>query len=335
MLLNTHTTLTHPDQDQTLYVVAVVSNPVGYNSRYRLFNQFVEHMKSFPNVHLTTVELAFGERDHVVSPGHNHIRLRTWSEVWHKENMLNLGIASLPESAQYIATIDGDIHFTNPHWVTQTINQLQHHMVVQLWESAIDLGPNGEHMKNYTSLASLYSKDLPFKVTGGGYYGVTSTGTYAHPGFAWAYRREALDAVGGLIDKAVVGAGDHHMALSLIGQGERSLPGGVSPAYRKMILSWQDRAEKNIRRDVGFVPGTITHYFHGKKTDRKYETRWKVIVNNQYDPDTDLKYDSQGVLSLVDHGDIRSVLLRESLRHYFSARNEDSIDADETLDKQK
>ena len=335
MLLNTHTTLTHQNLDQTLYVVAVLSNPVGYNSRPKLFNQFVKHITSFEGVHLTTVELTFGERDPVVVQGHNHVHLVTDSEIWHKENMINVGIASLPKEAQYIATIDSDIHFSNPHWVTQTINQLQHNYIVQVWESAIDLGPNGEHMKHYSSLASLYSQGKPFKVTGGGYYGVTTSGTYAHPGFGWAYRREALDMLGGLIDKAVAGAGDHHMALSLIGQGEKSLPGGTSASYSKMVLTWQARAERNIRRDIGYVPGTILHYWHGKKTARGYESRWSIIVNNQFDPDTDLRYDSQGVLNLVDHGDLRSIMLRESLRRYFRQRQEDSIDADETLEHQK
>lgn len=325
MLLHTNTKLSTAPRttNQTLHVVAVVSNPVGYGSRYRLAEQFYQHMKGF-NVHLTTVELAFGQREFVVTPGQHAVQYRTNSELWHKENMVNLGIQHLPSDWQYVAWLDADIGFTNPHWVNQTINALQHYQVVQVFQDVVDLGPNGEHLQTYRSLGGLKAAGAVIKPTwktGPQYYG-----TYGHPGFAWAARREAIDNLGGLMDFSLAGSADHHMALAFLGMAKDSLPGNVTRGYAAKVMAFQDRAERYIRRNIGGVPGTIVHYWHGKKADRGYERRWGIILDNKYDPDTDIKRDSQGVLALHDHGDARSIKLRDDLRNYFRSRNEDSID---------
>lgn len=300
----------------------MVSNPVGYKSRYRLYEQFLHHMKGF-DVSLTTVEVIFGDRAPAVTPSQNHYTFRSWDELWLKENALNLAIARLPDDWNYVAWLDADIAFSNPYWVNQTINALQHHMVVQTWSDCADLGPNGEIFQTHKSLAGLYSSGAPMKITST--YG---QGSYAHPGFGWAARREAIDHMGGLIDWSGVGSGDHHMALALIGNVGLSLPGGITSAYTRRAFDFQARCEKYIRRDLGVVPGTILHHFHGRKKDRGYENRWKILSHNQYNPDTDIKYGANGVLQLVDHGDHRSIKLRDDIRRYFRSRNEDSIDAE-------
>jgi hypothetical protein len=88
---------------------------------------------------------------------------------------------------------------------------------------------------------------------------------------------------------------------------------------------WENRAEKHIRRNVGYVPGLLLHHWHGKKRDRKYADRWKIIIDNDYDPHYDLKEDWQGLWQLTD----RSFKLRDDIRAYFRSRNEDSIDLDD------
>ena len=73
---------------------------------------------------------------------------------------------------------------------------------------------------------------------------------------------------------------------------------------------------------MGVVPGTVNHYWLGSKQHRRYQGRWKILVQDGYDPDLDIKYDFQGVLQLTDW----SIKLRDDLIQYFSVRNEDSID---------
>ncbi len=312
------------------HVITMVSNPIRFSSRYDTYLKFAKHMED-SGIQLWTCEVAFGLRPFAITNSHNprHLQLRTWSELWHKENALNLLAQRLPHDWEYVAWIDSDVTFPNwrpdePNsWVRETVESLQHYQVAQLFSHAIDLGPSGEHLQTHTGFCYNYVEGKP---RGNGY-------SHWHPGYAWAARREAFDNMGGsmgggLIDFAILGAGDHHMAQALIGRtgDDYIVPADISPGYRQALMVWQERAERYIRRDVGYVPGTILHSWHGKKKDRRYTDRWKILTKNNFDPFRDIDRDYQGLFHLYDGGDVRSIQLRDQIRQYFRARSEDSID---------
>lgn len=325
-----------------LHVVAVVSNPARFHSRYRLFREFEKRMLATPGVHLVTVELAYGDRSFEVTSNLNpdHVQLRANDELWAKENLINIGVSRLPSNWEYVAWVDADVEFMNPNWVQETLHQLQTHSIVQMFHTAADLGPRGEIVQLHLGFAYQYVlgsprtwrfqpnrallprefAEQPYMAAAG--QQARMQGAYWHPGFAWACDRETFNALGGLIDWAILGAGDHHMALSLIGEAEFSIPGGVSEPYRRGILAFQDRATSHVRGDVGYVDGTILHHWHGKKGDRKYLERWTVLIDNDFDPSKDIKKDWQGIYQL-EPGKPR---LRDQIRQYFRQRNEDSVD---------
>jgi hypothetical protein len=91
-------------------------------------------------------------------------------------------------------------------------------------------------------------------------------------------------------------------------------------------MAFQERCEKSIRRDVGYMPGTVLHTWHGKKADRKYYDRWQILIKNDYRPYHDLKKNSYGLYQFHDDHSDRFVKLRDQIRGYFRVRNEDSID---------
>lgn len=312
--------------DKNFYVITMVSNPVRYKSRYNLYKKFEAEM-ALAGAKLITVELAFGARPfEITQPGNPwHLQLRTEEELWHKENALNVGIEYLSQIApgwQQVGWIDADIQFVRKDWMVETVHQLQHYQFVQMWQNAIDLGPDGQALQTHYSFMYQYLRGAPYCYKGPAsqYYEMW------HPGYAWAANRQAIDFVGQLIDSAILGAGDNHMAHALIGKLDGTLAKGLHPNYIKKLELWQDQAERYVRRDVGYVPGTLLHGWHGKKKDRKYHDRWKILVENQYDPYRDLKTDVQGLHQLVDHGDLRSIKFRDDLRRYFRCRHEDSID---------
>lgn len=321
----------HPKQ---LYVVTVVSNPIRFKSRYKLYKEFERHMHE-SEVTLITVEQALGDRHFAITDkgNPNHVQVRTFDELWHKENMINLGIQRVLQNypdAEYLAWIDADVEFTRKDWVNETLHQLQHHMVVQLFQNAIDLGPDGETMKIHTGFAASYLSGAKIPMPGEiSYYGYGGPGNLWHPGYAWAARREALDGLGGLYDVSILGSGDHLMAWALIGHGAERLPSSMSKGYRYSLQLWENNAEKFIQRDIGFVHGTILHAFHGPKAARNYKGRWKILEEFKFDPFTDLKKDVQGLFQLnmgtTTIPDKRMIGLRDAIRRYFRARNEDSI----------
>jgi hypothetical protein len=157
---------------------------------------------------------------------------------------------------------------------------------------------------------------------------------YWHSGYAWAARRDAIEHLGGLIDWAILGSADFYMAWALIGDLDNNLYNdvhnielckrGFTQAYIDTLFQWQNRA-KDLQGNIGFVPGTIEHEWHGPKRKRGYNTRESILISNQYNPHTDIKRDWQGLYRL-ELKEPRQVKMAHQLRHYFRSRNEDSND---------
>jgi hypothetical protein len=289
-----------------LHVIGVCSNPSNWKSRPKLAQRFIEKMTDHA-VEIHLVEAAYGDRRfRITEPGNlNHLQLRYFEEIWIKENMINLGLSRLPSDWEYVAWIDMDIEFISKTWVRDTLNQLQSHMFVQLFQDAIDLGPERQTLQSHKGFGFMFHQGAP---RGPGY-------TFWHPGYAWAARREAIDAVGGLLDTGVLGAGDHHMALALVHEARQSVPKGIHPGYLEPILKWEELCRRYIKRDVGFVKGTILHEFHGAKQNRFYVERWPIITKFQFNPATDLKRDWQGLWQLETYLERQQKLHRAVLKY--------------------
>lgn len=303
--------------NKTLHVVTAIFNPHRYKSRIKLYRDFEKYVAD-AGAKLYTVELAFNTREFIVSEESDptDIRLRTKAELWHKEKMINLGIQRLPSDWEYVAWVDADVIFSRPDWATETVELLQHYPIIQMFGEAIDLTPNYEILKTYTGIMSAYQQGiLP---SFGGRYDKT------HPGFAWAARRDALNNLGGLFDTAVLGSADRHMAFAFMDCVDKSYPKGISAGYVEQLQLWQTRCRKYIKKNVGYMPGSLLHFWHGKKVDRRYQDRWKILLKHQYDPEFDLKPDTQGLYQFSE----RCPQLEYDIRKYFQARNEDSIDLD-------
>ncbi len=305
-----------------LYVVTVVFNPNRYKTRYNLYRDFAKHVAD-SGAQLLTVEVAFGERPFEVTEAGNrwHLQLKTDSELWLKENALNLGIQRLPDAWKYVAWVDCDLQFGRPDWALETVHQLQHDPVVQMFSTALDMGPTGDPLNTFKGFAYCYRNGIARKksLAEARYY---DYGDYWHPGFCWAATRDAFDGLGGLIDWAIVGSADYHMAQALIGNVESSVPAALDPGYHESAKIWQDRADKCVMGHIGYVDGTIMHRWHGKKRQRAYRDRWQVLIGNAFDPELDLKRDWQGLWQLTD----RTPQLKRDLMSYFKQRSEDSID---------
>lgn len=295
-----------------LHVISVLSNPVRYESRARLFKEFVDRMKIYGITHWI-VEAAFGEREYEITNDNDkqHIRLRCDHELWIKEAMINAAMRHIPRHVKYVMWMDADIAFLRPNWAMETLHALQNYKVVQPFSHAIDLGKDSESLHNHTSFAHRWCTE---RQKPGQKYA-----PHMHPGYAWAWRKEAWDGVGGMIDFAICGAGDHHMACALAGHANVSIPGGLHPNYGKKVLQWEERAKEHVGASIGVVPGTILHFFHGHKADRKYQDRWQILQRNNFDPERDITFDAHGMPMLRGN----KPQLRDDLKRYFRERNED------------
>ncbi len=298
-----------------LHVIVPFFNPRRYRSHALNCARFIRHMLDH-GVQVHVAECTYGDEPPFFAgvPGIEHHHFQAKTVIWEKEALINAAIARLPRDWKYVAWIDGDIEFTNGRWPEQTLYALQHFDFVQPWEHCYDLGAHGEHLELHHSFGRQWIKepDTCDKLGGDGY-------RFAHPGYAWAATRSALEATGGLIETAALGAGDHHMALAMIGKAEISIPGGMSEGYRKPILDWQARAQRHLVGNVGYVGGTIRHAYHGEKAGRSYISRWDILKKHGFDPAADLKRNTSGLLELAGN----KPELRRDVMAYFASRDED------------
>lgn len=196
------------DPDKTLCIAAAYSNPQNWRSRRALFEQFRAYMATLPNVRLFVGEIAYGNDPFQVTSASNHddLQLRAPQILWHKENILDLVITrKFPVGWQYGAYVDGDFHFSRTDMAAATIKQLQSHGWVQMFSSYSNMSADHHILSSMPSFAYCRSKGkpcLPPFPPGCGYADVGACGG------AWAFRRHAYEAVGGLIDFCVTGCYD-------------------------------------------------------------------------------------------------------------------------------
>ncbi len=230
--------------------------------------------------------------------------------------MINLGVRHcLPLDWKYMAWVDTDVLFRSENWAQETLHALQHFAVVQPWENCIDLGPNGSILQTHRSFGHLHQAGVRKQRNPCEPY------EFGHSGYAWACTRTFYEAVGGLIDFAILGSGDFHMAWAMIGETESTVNRKMTPSYLRKVLEWERKALRVTHKQIGFIPGRIEHSWHGSKANRKYRDRWQILVDHGYDPDADLMYDPQGLVNLIGKPQ-----LEHAIHRYNVSRNEDSID---------
>jgi len=289
-----------PIEDK-LNVIIVISNPCLYKRRYELTYEFIERIEKFePNVRLFIVELAYGTQEFIITNKNNknHLQLRTETPLWHKENMINLGVKYLlPSDWKAFAWIDADIEFEDNLWAINTLKILNGSKdIVQLFSHCIDMDKEELAMSIFSSFGYNYSK--------GNKYNSSRGLNYWHPGYAWAITRKAYEKIGGLYEESILGSGDYNMAMSII----------------KSVDNNKELYHKMCKLRLGYVPGIIRHYFHGSKVNRKYTERKSILINNNYKFKTHITRDKVGLLVPTEKF---SDKFKEDILNYFLERKED------------
>jgi hypothetical protein len=301
-----------PIEDK-LNVIVVISNPCLYAKRYILLKEFVKRIEEEEqHVRLFIVEMIYENQKFIITDkkNKNHLQLKTDTPIWHKENMINLGVKYLlPKNYKAFAWIDADIEFESNTWALDTLKILNGCKdVIQLFSHCVDMSKIKTNLNLFNGFGYSFCKQKPFISKGLDYW---------HPGYAWAITRKAYEKIGSLYDKGVLGSGDNIMALSFINKVEYMTHENYSDEYNDSMFEFQKKANK-LR--LGYTPGVIRHHFHGSKLNRKYTERWKILMENQYSPDRDICYDETGILIPTN---CFSKNFKDDIMNYFIERKED------------
>ena len=299
--------------ENNLNVILVISNPCLYAKRYILLKEFLKRMEEEENnVIIYIVELAYKDQKFIVTEKNNknHLQIRTETPIWHKENMINIGVKKLlPQNWKAFAWIDADIEFENNTWALDTLKILNGCKdILQLFSHAVDMDKDETNLNIFNSFGYSFSKNKKYTTKGTDYW---------HPGFAWAITRKAYEKIGGLYDLGILGSGDNIIALSLINKCKNIINSKYNDDYSESILNYQKKTKK-LR--LGYVPGVIRHYYHGKKVNRKYVERTEIIIKYEYSPLKHLKYDSNGILIPTENFNDK---FKNDIMQYFIDRKED------------
>jgi hypothetical protein len=258
------------------------------------------------------VELAYTGQEFYVTDSLNprHLQIRGQTPLWHKENMINMGVEQLlPKGWKAMAWIDADIEFENVGWAMDTLKVLNGcRDVVQLFSHAVDMDKRMEAMSIFPSFSYQFAK--------GSRYGGTGINMW-HPGYAWAMTRKAYEQIGGLYDKGILGSGDSIMSLSFINKSHGMTNNSYHKDYTNSILEYQNKLS-TLR--LGYVPGVIRHYYHGTKKNRQYTERWAILKKHNYSPLIHVTYDEKGIIIPTN---LFTNQFKEDIMNYFRERKED------------
>lgn len=263
--------------------------------------------------------------------------------LWQKERLLNIGINQLPESCQYVAWVDADIVFGDPGWTDQARALLKRETVIQLFSKVYHLTHDARwpsktdfFHENYGVVAGwIQSRHRPeFVDSFLTNYSLRMQGRSPDPhlpafafGFAWAARREWLNAIGGLYDASIIGNGDTVFFCALISRLE-----DMMTTFRRNDAACMDGRrlrdwEANLRSHnpgIGCLPGDAFHLFHGPPEGRRYIPRLKELYASGFRIDDHLIDEPGAPWKFATECPSQALELME---RYFRCRREDDTRA--------
>ena len=280
-----------------LYIILPYFNFSKSKNRKSTFMQFVNRYSKNGGVKIVIAEASANEFDlpRDIEGAFQHHRFKLQSNIWCKENLVNVAVSRLPSDWMYVSWIDIDIIFLNEHWAQDAVAELKKSDFIQLFHNAVDMGSRGEALRIKNSFAFMH-KNSKHEWRADNKYGIW------HPGFAWACTRSAFEEVGGLLDISILGGGDRLLALALVNMIEKRLPPEkVSFQYTEALKSYEALFTK-LNLTLSYINGTILHQWHGSFRNRNYDQRFEIFFKHKFNPYADLEKNGEGILNLSKFG---------------------------------
>lgn len=297
-----HPSITRKNKKGKLAIIVPFFN---YNINRRMMDNYKKFRDNLSHNDVFVIESTM-DGNYAFPESANFMRILAKPEnlMWQKERMINLALQQVPAEYTNIAWIDADLIFTDPNWVAELNDKLDHYAFVQLFDRAEWLDIDGNVGMKFRSPFSPSREDLRH-----------------HVGFAWAARREVLELCGGLFDYHVTGNGDCFIYHALTGVSDNDM-GRLSseiinalPGFNYSFYKYRKVMQLYTNSSVSCLSGTVQHLYHGSLAGRKYSGRQQILIKNDFDPMSDLRISSSGLFEWVDNGNTRNI--KQMICEYF------------------
>lgn len=262
---------------------------------------FIDNLLQRANIPVIIIELAYNNlfiTKEIDDNDRHIIHVRSDSVMFHKENLLNIGINKVIYSKYCI--LDADIIFSDLNWYNNLSNLLSKYDVIQPYQKAYWMALD---MK--TTIRSKFSVGFNLKAR---------KGKLDHPGFVWGFKREWFEKIGNLPEFFISGGSDSILAHICFGSQINNY------IDSELFNSYLDNC-KEIEFSSNYMNGVIFHLFHGNIENRQYSERHKKITR-AINRKIYLTKNSDGVLEWEQ--DIRTQM-NETFMEYLISRGDDSV----------
>ncbi len=303
-----------------LWAITCYFNPRHYRSRRENYHIFRERLK----VPLVTVELSMDGTFELRDGDADVLKqLRARDVMWHKERLLNIALAAAPRECTKIAWLDCDVVFQNEGWAEGTSEVLDKFVLAQPFQDVCepgqgvridDMGNPGNDWPGRSIAYGLAAGTVDAEILN---QNIRLQGWSS--GLAWAGRREALERTG-FYEACIMGSGNRAMVCAALGKfdyGRQYLR--MNDRWAEHYLKWARAHFEEVGGEIGFVPGTLLHLWHGDLKDRRYADRHQDLSRFDFDPAVDIATDENGCL----RWNSPKPQMHQYVREYFAARRED------------
>jgi hypothetical protein len=276
-------------------VILVFFNPVA-SIRIQQNIVYVLHQLKEANIPVFIGELIFNSDTPLFTESETVFHYKSTSYMFYKENIINLVIRRKElESFTKFVILDADIVFAESNWLDRVSNALEECEILQPYATAYTLD------KKFVSNLARDS--------------VCKTPNTGHVGYAWAFRRDWFERVGGLFDLALTGGGD--MCLTyMIGASDTT-----QDVYKPDISRFVDSK-------IGYVRTSIFHLPHGLPSKRQLESRIENLAQTLRS--LNLKRISDAVVrnsdGIIEWKPQYKNLMNTLIQTYFKTRDDDNLE---------
>lgn len=291
-----------------MHAVIAYFSPVGFTRPLANLQTVVRDLLA-ADIPVTVAEAVMPGAEPLVLPeGVQHLQWDTESVLFLKENLFNLSIPYIDEPK--ILQLDGDVRFLSRQWWDRTSEALDSVDIVQPFDVCWWLGPRGGVHHEKRSIVEAFPANIWPDLR------------QYHPGFAWAFRRDFLDRIGGIYELHAVGGGDTALAFAIAPQQPSARTLGHWVRLENLFhetgtfKAWMARVRARPFAVDYLRSSPLVHLFHGTRERRRYDDR-SVFLPGLVSGEYPIRRRADGLIEWIDPQHSERVL------EYFRSREED------------